>query len=1229
MWLQIELCTFQPTGEEFTAVFLSTCEPTDGTGQARDPVRSICNEQVFNTLITRARSLIFTAGNPFLLHHMGKSCDVNCWAEYVQRCIQCQTLHLPEPKSESEVQQLPRKMKEIFRKVFYSDVLDEATQLSIEEKDINAIVERYIKDLHNRKEFRIAHRLVQDPRGNMRWEEADPDYKQNDSDDIEWCVLDCKSYHTATAVPLDSSKPPIEIEGIADRRLALHRDRVKVDMKNKCVLLDDQTEKAVCETHFGTSFLCQVDPKNPIMFFPLDKRNPKFVNLPTLTRQESNGVVCFDPQSLNDTPKMNNFIPVECAVKMLFIVKFLGWRKRFPYPLGIIVGALPRGNSPITGDMVLRIAHNVPLTPERVFTNCNVPVQPPQTPSRIPFPDAFTIDPEGSTDHDDALTCEILKVDSEEYRIGVHITNVQKYVPKGSDIDDIAAKRGCAVYSDPTNCICKMLPESIVDDTSLLQDKQRAAFSVLARVILKNGTADSIHSVTITESGITSKLELSYPEAQSLINNGHPRIEPTLTGKMVRYNSSRGPGALTIETQLQILWKVASFLRYQRLGKGAYCFPINEPGEDQHPEAHYLVEELMIWANTNVAKKLLETFPDSTVIRTQARPNERQLQSFIEDHGPRMATSFSLRRYAPQEQPQCESVQILKTTLNGIQHAVRTGNIKKALHFVQFEHLHPQLAVAHNCFRQVQSPSNYQVSVRGEENYRHDTLRCNSYTHFTSPIRRFIDIAIQRMLHAALNGQKNPYAREELEDICTLSKEAAKRANDYEREMKRLRLAGNLQQNSREFTCFITMIEEGKLFICYPDLSLQKCHSRDIIHLKNLNATSIPQQNETEPVGASVVSEATTVPRPASWRAKVSSLSGSLQPFLANRHLQLCPTNKAAQQKAEMSIFVPERGDEADSDSQLVEKKLLASVLPFTHTVPLESWSKVQDQLEKKNSEILSPERLLQLFSPGGSTEPPQVTSLTPFLRAKSPLWIYTVNRLLQPCEVMQVQLCASSIQGHRESASLTPRVQLLEVAPNLRICIQHNSNPVECFIDRPTHIASRKEYNDLRVYWTEWEKVLLAEAAYNSLTDSELLLVRDVTLTWPKLAKQIDSSGQVYYRLPVQNGTCAYVEMELPKSFMKSSYEFFQFTQGDLVCVRYDANDTKCVFHMVVHKVLVVEPEELRKSDEVSKATVYLKFVSQSSNYISHKMEKSLSASGDRTPHCEVQLIPLTLPYR
>jgi len=227
----------------------------------------------------------------------------------------------------------------------------------------------------------------------------------------------------------------------------------------------------------------------------------------------------------------------------------------------------------------------------------------------------------------------------------------------------------------------------------------------------------------------------------------------------------------------------------------------------------------------------------------------------------------------------------------------------------------------------------------------------------------------------------------------------------------------------------------------------------------------------------------------------------------------------------------------------------------------------------------------------------------------------------VQPCEVLRVQMSAV-----RQKASLAPCIQLLEVGPGLSICIQHNDNPAECFTDKLTANASKKTYTNIQEYFRFWEQVILAEAAVSSITDSELLLIKDATLIWPKLAMQTESSGQVYYQLHIPEGQLeAGVCMKLPELFVKSSYDFFKFSEGDLVCVRYNIEEIsmKFVFHMVVHHV-----KRLHKEDgELVGLEVYLKFVSQNSNYISSAMKRVLSS--DNHPRCEVQLISLSLPFQ
>lgn len=1228
-------------------MFLSTCEPTDNDGNPQDPVRSICNEYIFNTLITRARSLVFSAGNPFLLCQMGLHYNVNCWAEYIHRCIQCQTLLLknPKPNSESEIQQLPQVVEKLYKLVMPAKSLDQAAQLYLEPDKVDIIVQQYISNLHARKEFKRAHRLVQDPKGRLSWEATSEEVVHKRSRGkkgvIEWCRIDCKSYHTAVAVPTDSSKPSIKLDSQTSRRLAFHGDIVPVDTINKCVLLDDNTARAISQTHFGASFLCRVDLRNPIQFLPLDNRYPKFANLPTLTHKEREGVVCFDPKSINSNPKMSNFIPMECARNMLFVVKFLGWREQFPYPLGIVVGALPPGYSASTGDVTLRLAHSIPLAPSTSVSDFHESFS--ETPSQI-FQDAFTIDPEGSSDHDDALTCSLItKNDVEEiYKIGVHITNVHKYVPKCSEVDRYARQRGCSIYRSPDNCISPMLPEELVHATGLLVGKPRDAFSVIFHAVIKNGIVQKVDVVRITESRVTSALELTYKEVQTILCRESYKIR----SKLLQYKRSQ-PGQsseLSVQTKLQVLWKAAFHMRTLRLGEAASCFRLDEPEEECHPQAHYLVEEFMIATNQQVAKRLLKTFPAATILRTQAEPNKEKLQSLVAKHGPAMAASLALRAYVPKGQPVCNPIHILQSTALCIQDELQKGNIQQALNLIQFEHLHPQLAVVHSLFRHTCSPSHYLTAKSQkaqEEGTWHDTLQCAQYTHFTSPIRRYVDIITQRLLHAALHNQECPHPRQELDEICKEGKAAAKRANDYELGMKRLVLASKLQQGGLKELCFVTELEEGKFHLCFRDPTLKKLlHSTSIL-LRCMNASTL-QRDETpkkalaaaptqSPVSAKAKSskpkQHVPVPDPVfSWRVKMASFLGSPKGLLSHPHLEVCTSEVSEAGRADISLFVPVESEDAQQTLHLIERKLQAQIKPFTSSLPSSLWNEFQACL-RKDPQSIDRNALLQKLQPACTSHTPGAKPLPMIRSSEFPLWIYSVSRPIQSGEVMHVHLSA-----FHQTSGLVPTIQLLEVGPGLRICIQHNDSRAQCFTDKLRENASKKDYTSIEEYFQKWEPIILAEAAFNSLTESELLLVKDVTLVWPRLEMHTDSTGQVYYQLPMpvrNKDDC--VHMHIPEKFLQSSYDFFEFSSGDLVCVRYEnAKEDPSryyVFHMVVHFV----EEEFKKVDgrrKLVKVIVHLKFVSHSSNYISHTMGKLLKSPPQHLLY-EVQLIPLILPYR
>ncbi len=370
----------------------------------------------------------------------------------------------------------------------------------------------------------------------------------------------------------------------------------------------------------------------------------------------------------------------------------------------------------------------------------------------------FTIDPVDAKDFDDALSVEIL--DDGLYRIGVHIADVSHYVPENSPLDREALKRATSVYL--VDRVIPMLPARLSEQIcSLNPGVDRMAFSVFM-VITPDG---EVRSHEFHKTVIHSKRRFAYEDVEEILKQGN--------GDFV--------------TELQSLDRLSVILREKRFKQGGLDFETEEvrfklgskgePLEVMKKErlgSHRLIEEFMLLANRKVAKYLTKTFKESkkapypVIYRIHGAPQQEKvliLANFVKRLG------FDLKLNLGKEGPIVSA-----SALRQLLQQVKGSNI---------EFLVSELVL--RCMSK---------AVYTGDNVGHYGLGFEHYTHFTSPIRRYPDLIIHRMLFEYENLRKKrrkitPTRLAELTDkiqtVCQISNEREKSAVEAERESIKLK----------------------------------------------------------------------------------------------------------------------------------------------------------------------------------------------------------------------------------------------------------------------------------------------------------------------------------------------------------------------------------------------------------------------------------------------------------
>ena len=380
----------------------------------------------------------------------------------------------------------------------------------------------------------------------------------------------------------------------------------------------------------------------------------------------------------------------------------------------------------------------------------------------------FTIDPADAKDFDDAISFEIINDQMVNYRIGVHIADVSHYVKPGTKTDDEAYKRGTSVYL--VDRVIPMLPEELCNDLcSLRPGEDKLCMSVIftmdrdARVLK--------HKICRTV--IRSDARLNYDEAQAIIMANQTGVEkpidfwlrkgkvdgesePTETCRTMiepcigvnqtsdtlardyRTGINTGASADLIQA-ICTLNDMASKLRAERIANGALTIEQDEMrfhlDEHHHPvdiyfespnESHHLIEEFMLLANRTVAREA-----------GSGRP-------------------FVYRVHDIPDQEKLENLKVFKRKMGS----------RVTQQTIDMLTIRAQAKAVYSTY-----------------NIGHYGLAFTHYTHFTSPIRRYPDLMVHRLVGKyILTGKKETLTREQLEEMCEHCSACEQEAAQAERE---------------------------------------------------------------------------------------------------------------------------------------------------------------------------------------------------------------------------------------------------------------------------------------------------------------------------------------------------------------------------------------------------------------------------------------------------------------